>query len=96
MGYHISSISEGYIYIEHDCRDELDGFIMMLKSIEGDIGGRIHQMDGNEVQYIISGDPFELVYKWDSQAGIAVVVNKMEYMDDVVNMLNNHFNKLNN
>lgn len=96
MGYHISSMSDGCIYIEHDCRDELDGFIMMLKSIEGELGGRIHQMDGNDVQYTISGDPYELVYKWDSQYGIAVAVNNPEYMNDVVAMLNNHFNKLNN
>lgn len=96
MGYQIRNIEKCNIFIEHDCRDELDGFIMMLKTIESEIGGRIFQMDGDEVCYTISGDPYELIYRWDSQSGISVLVSKQEYLDEVVNMLELQFAKLNN
>lgn len=96
MGYQIRYIEDCNIFIEHDCRDELDGFIMMLKTIESEIGGRIFQMDGDEVCYTISGDPFELVYKWDSSSGISIVVGNKEHLDEVVVMLETQFDKLNN
>ena len=53
MGYEITSIEDNWIFIKHDYRDELDGFIMLMKSIEGDLDGRIIQMDGEDIQYII-------------------------------------------
>lgn len=95
MGYQISSIENNLIYVRHDCRDALDGFIMLLKCIAGDLGGRIIQMDGEIVQYSIADDPYELIYRWDAELGIAVIVNNMKDMDRVVDMLNAQFDKLN-
>ena len=65
MGYEITSIEDNWIFIKHDCRDELDGFIMLMKSIEGDVGGRIIQMDGDDIRYTIMNDPYNLIFRWD-------------------------------
>ncbi len=96
MGYEITSIEDDRIYIKHDYRDELDGFIMLLKSIEGDLNGRIIQMDGDEVKYTIQNDPFNLVFKWDVKSGTAVIVPPGSDIDAVKKMLEDHFDKLNN
>lgn len=96
LGFQITSIENNWIFIKHDYRDELDGFIQLLKSIEGELDGRIIQMDGDDIQYIIQKDPFNLVYRWDTRAGIAVIVNRPEDIDAVIDMLEYHFNKLNN
>ncbi len=96
MGYEITSIEDDRIYIKHDYRDELDGFIMLLKSIEGDVNGRIIQMDGDEVKYTIQNDPYNLVFKWDVKSGTAVIVPPGCDIDAVIRMLEDHFDKLNN
>lgn len=94
LRFQIVSIEDNYILISHDYRDALDGFIMLMKSIEGELGGRIIQMDGDDIQYIIQGDPYNLVYRWDANYGIAVVVSNMADMENVIAMLEYHFNKL--
>ena len=96
MGYEITSIEDNWIFIKHDYRDELDGFIMLMKSIEGDLDGRIIQMDGEDIQYIIQNDPYNLVFRWDVKSGTAVIVPDTANIDEVVKMLEYHFNKLNN
>ena len=96
MGYEITSIEDNWIFIKHDYRDELDGFIMLLKSIEGDIGGRIIQMDGDDVRYTIQNDPYNLVFRWDVKFKTAVIVPNREDIDAVVRMLEDQFEKLNN
>ena len=96
MGYEITSIEDDRIYIKHDYRDELDGFIMLLKSIEGDLNGRIIQMDGDDVRYTIQNDPFDLVFRWDVKSGTAVIVPRPDDIDAVIKMLEQHFEKLNN
>ncbi len=94
MGYEITSIEDNRIYIKHDYRDELDGFIMLLKSIEGDVGGRIIQMDGDDVKYMIQNDPYDLVFQWDTKSGTAVIVPNIEDVEAVAGMLEYHFDKL--
>ncbi|MBR1909300.1 MAG: hypothetical protein IJ821_01805 [Lachnospiraceae bacterium] len=96
MGYEITSIEDNWIFIKHDYRDELDGFIMLMKSIEGDLDGRIIQMDGEDIQYIIQNDPYNLVFRWDVKSGTAVIVPDTANIDEVVKMLEYHFKKLNN
>ncbi len=96
MGYEITSIRDNQIFIKHDYRDELDGFIMLLKSIEGDLNGRIIQMDGDDIQYMIVNDPYNLVFRWDVKYGTAVIVPDAANVDAVRAMLEYHFDKLNN
>jgi len=96
MGYEITSIEGNQIFLRHDYRDELDGFIMLLKSIEGDVNGRIIQMDGDDVRYTIQNDPYDLVFRWDVKSGTAVIVPETADMDAVRAMLEDHFDKLNN
>ncbi len=96
MGYEITSIKDNWIYIKHDYRDELDGFIMLMKSIEGDVGGRIIQMDGQDVEYKILNDPYNLIFRWDVQSGTAVIVPDVADIEPVVLMLKDHFYRLNN
>ena len=96
MGYEITSIEDNWIFIKHDYRDELDGFIMLMKSIEGELGGRIIQMDGEDIQYTIQNDPFGLIFRWDVQSGTAVIVPDSVNIDAVVSMLESHFERLNN
>ena len=96
MGYAITSIVDDHINIKHDYRDELDGFIMLLKSIEGDVNGRIIQMDGDDVRYMIQNDPFDLVFKWDVDHGTSVIVPDVRNVEQVVAMLESHFERLNN
>ncbi len=96
LGFEITSIENEWIFVRHDYRDELDGFIMLMKSIEGDLDGKILQMDGDDLQYIIQKDPFNLIYRWDAQYGIAIKVQDMDNMQAVIDMLNYHFDKLNN
>lgn len=94
LRFQITSIEDNWIFIRHDYRDALDGFIMLMKSIEGDLDGRIIQMDGEDIQYIIQKDPYNLIYRWDATFGIAVIVNNINDMNDVVAMLEYHFRKL--
>lgn len=94
LGFQITSIEENWIFIRHDYRDELDGFIMLMKSIESDLDGRIIQMDGDDIQYIIQKDPFNLIFRWDSTYGMAVIVNNIADMNNVIAMLEYHFDKL--
>jgi|P827metagenome_2_1110787.scaffolds.fasta_scaffold14833_3 hypothetical protein len=96
MGYEITSIRDNQIFIKHDYRDELDGFIMLLKSIEGDLNGRIIQMDGDDIRYTIVNDPYNLVFRWDVKYGTAVIVPDAANVDAVKAMLEYHFDKLNN
>ena len=96
MGYEITSIEDDRIYIKHDYRDELDGFIMLLKSIEGDLNGRIIQMDGDDIRYMIVNDPYNLVFRWDVKSGTSVIVPPGSDIDAVIKMLEDHFDKLNN
>ena len=96
MGYEITSIRDNQIFIKHDYRDELDGFIMLLKSIEGDLNGRIIQMDGDDIRYMIVNDPYNLVFRWDVKYGTAVIVPDAANVDAVRAMLEYHFDKLNN
>lgn len=96
MGYEITSIDDNRIFIKHDYRDELDGFILLLKSIEGDLNGRIIQMDGDDIRYMIQNDPYNLVFKWDVTSGTAVIVPDISDIDAVIRMLEEHFDKLNN
>lgn len=96
LGFEITSIENNWIFIKHDYRDELDGFIMLLKSIEGEVDGKIIQLDGDEIQYRIVGDPYNLIYRWDTSMGIAVIVEEISNMQAVVDMLKYHFEKLNN
>ncbi len=96
MGYEITSIRDNQIFIKHDYRDELDGFIMLLKSIEGDLNGRIIQMDGDDIQYMIVNDPYNLVFRWDVKYGTAVIVPDAANVDAVRAMLEYHFDRLNN
>ncbi len=96
MGYEIVSVEDNRIFIKHDYRDELDGFIMLLKSIEGEVSGRIIQMDGDDIRYMIQNDPYNLVFRWDVKFGTAVIVPENVSVDDVVAMLESHFDRLNN
>lgn len=96
MDYEITSIQDNWIYIQHNYRDELDGFIMLIKSIEGELDGRIVQVDGNEIQYTIEKDPYHLVYRWDTKEGIVVILENVEDTEAVLQMLQYHFEKLNN
>lgn len=96
MGYEITSIEDNWIFIKHDYRDELDGFIMLMKSIEGDLNGRIIQMDGEDIQYTIQNDPYSLIFRWDVTSGTAVIVPNAADIEAVVAMLERHFDKLNN
>lgn len=96
MDYEITSIQDNWIYIQHNYRDKLDGFIMLIKSIEGELDGRIVQVDGNEIQYTIEKDPYHLVYRWDTKEGIVVILENVEDTEAVLQMLQYHFEKLNN
>lgn len=95
MEYKVYAIKDNMIYIQHNYRDELDGFIMLLKSIEGELDGRIIQIDSNDVQYMIDRDPYGLVYRWDTKEGIVVVMQDAQQTDEVLGMLQYHFDKLN-
>lgn len=95
MGYEITSVENDRLYIRHGLRDELGGFITLLKSIAGELDGRIIQMDGNDALYTIQKDPYNLVYSWDTELGMAVIVQNIEDIDPVRQMLENHFAKLN-
>jgi len=95
MGYEITGVEGNWIFIRHNLRDELGGFITLLKSIADELDGRINQMDGDEVQYTIQKDPFNLIFKWDTQLGMSVFVNNISDVDSVIDMLVYHFDKLN-
>ncbi|MBQ6575335.1 MAG: hypothetical protein IJL90_04435 [Lachnospiraceae bacterium] len=96
MGYAITSIVDDHINIKHDYRDELDGFIMLLKSIEGEVNGRIIQMDGDDVRYMIQNDPYDLIFRWDGDRKTSVIVPDPSNIDAVARMLERHFERLNN
>ena len=74
MGYEITSIEDNWIFIKHDYRDELDGFIMLMKSIEGELSGRIIQMDGEDIQYTINDFAADLFGHSMTWYGIAIRV----------------------
>ena len=97
MRYEIISAEDDSIHIIHDYRDQLDGFIMLIKSIEGELDGRILQLDGDEIRYVIDNDPYDLTYCWVASEGNAeIVVNLKDPsdMDEVREMLERHFDRL--
>lgn len=96
MGYEITAIEDNTIILKHGLRDELNGFILLLKSIEAELEGRIVQMDGDDIKYSIQKDPYNLIFKWDASVGMVVIVSDQANMDAVVEMLKKHFEKLNN
>jgi len=96
MDYEITSIRDNWIFIRHSYRDELDGFIVLIKSIEGELDGRIIQVDGSIIQYMIDKDPYRLVYRWDTKEGIVVIMENEKDREAVLQMLNYHFRKLSN
>ena len=95
MGYEITSTEGRRIYIKHNLRDELNGFIMLIKTIESELSGRIVQIDGDDIQYIIQGDPKEVVYRWESGCNIVAVTKQEADVAEVVDMLKSQFEKLN-
>lgn len=96
MDYEIISIKDNWIYIRHNYRDELDGFILLIKSIEGELDGRILQVDGDIIQYTIDKDPYHLVYRWDTKEGIVIIMEDVADTEAVLKMLEFHFQKLSN
>ena len=48
------------------------------------------------VQYTIQNDPYGLIFRWDVQSGTAVIVPDSVDINEVVSMLESHFDRLNN
>lgn len=83
---------ERWIFISDSDPFESDAFVNLVKAIQSDLNGKLTCV--GEVQYKIEGDPFGLIYQWDSCFGSVVIYENNEQKDAVVEFLQNYFIKL--
>jgi len=96
MNYQYKIISvdekERWIFIGNADPSESNAFINLVKAIQSDRNGELICV--GEMQYKIEGDPFGLIYQWDSCFGSVVIYAYNEQKDAVLEFLQIYFIKL--
>lgn len=94
--YRIYNINEECRWIYIDCNDEFcleepDSFVNLVKTIQKDIGGNIENV--GDIQYIITNDKLNLVYRWDDLFGIVVIYPKITDKDQALKFLDKYMSE---
>lgn len=67
---------------------------LLVQSVSKEMGKEVFQPYEGDAQYMIKGDPYKLIYQYDDVFGTCVILDKMEDRDEVVALLERHFEKL--
>lgn len=69
---------------------------LLVDSVAQELGGTVIQPYEGDAQYLIKGDPYKLMFQFDDIFGTVVILNDIKDKDEVVKMLERHFEKLKN
>lgn len=97
MLYKINMITEedGWIAIDTSEAGSKPA-IMLAESIAQEIGGTVWQPYEGDAQFMIKGDKFRLMFQYDDIFGTVVILNDIADKDQVVELLERHFEKIKN
>lgn len=95
MLYKINMITEedGWIVIDTNGWGS-EPIRLLVSSIAEELGGEVVQPYEGDAQFLIKGDPYKLMFQYDDIFGTVVILDKMKDKDDVVALLERHFEKL--
>ena len=95
MLYQINMITEedGWIVIDTNGWAS-EPVRLHVQSVAKEMGKEVFQPYEGDAQYMIKGDPYKLIYQYDDVFGTCVILDKMEDRDEVVALLERHFEKL--
>lgn len=95
MLYQINMITEedGWIVIDTNGWAS-EPVRLLVQSVTKEMGKEVFQPYEGDAQYMIKGDPYKLIYQYDDVFGTCVILDKMEDRDEVVALLERHFEKL--
>ena len=95
MLYQINMITEedGWIVIDTNGWAS-EPVRLLVQSVAKEMGKVVFQPYEGDAQYMIKGDPYKLIYQYDDVFGTCVILDKMEDRDEVVALLERHFEKL--
>ena len=95
MLYQINMITEedGWIVIDTNGWAS-EPVRLLVQSVAKEMGKEVFQPYEGDAQYMIKGDPYKLIYQYDDVFGTCVILDKMEDRDEVVALLERHFEKL--
>ncbi len=95
MYYKISMVTEedGWIVIDTDDRAS-EPVRALCASVAEELGKEMFQPYEGDAQFMIKGDPYKLIFQYDSLFGTVVILDKPEDKDAVVELLERHFEKL--
>ena len=95
MLYQINMITEEDRWIVIDTNGWASEPVRLLvQSVAKEMGKEVFQPYEGDAQYMIKGDPYKLIYQYDDVFGTCVILDKMEDRDEVVALLERHFEKL--
>ena len=95
MLYQINMITEEDGWIVIDTKGWASEPVRLLvQSVAKEMGKEVFQPYEGDAQYMIKGDPYKLIYQYDDVFGTCVILDKMEDRDEVVALLERHFEKL--
>lgn len=95
MYFKINMVTEddGWIVIDtDDCGSE--PVKALCESVAQEIGGEMFQPYEGDAQFMIKGDSHRLVFQYDDIFGTVVILNRLEDKDEVIELLERHFEKL--
>lgn len=95
MYYKINMVTEedGWIVIDTDDRDS-EPIKVLCQSVAEELGKEMYQPYEGDAQFMIKGDPYKLIFQYDYMFGSVVILDKLSDKDEVVKLLERHFDKL--
>ncbi len=67
---------------------------LLVASVAEEMGKEVVQPYEGDAQYLIKGDPYKLIFQYDDIFGTVVILNDKKDKDEVVALLQRHFEKL--
>ncbi|MBQ2115248.1 MAG: hypothetical protein II193_01465 [Lachnospiraceae bacterium] len=97
MLYRINMITEDDGWIAIDTSESgPKPAVMLAQSIAEEIGGTVWQPYPEDAQFMIKGDKFRLMFQYDDVFGTVVILNDISDKEQVVELLERHFEKIKN
>ncbi len=95
MYYKINMVTEedGWIVIDTDDRDS-EPVKALCASVAQELGGEMIQPYDGDAQFMIKNDPYKLIFQYDHMFGTVVILDKLDDKDEVIKLLQRHFDKL--
>lgn len=95
MYFKINMVTEddGWIVIDTDNADSAP-VRALCASVAEELGGEMFQPYEGDAQFMIKKDPYKLIFQYDHMFGTVVILDKLDDKDEVVKLLERHFEKL--